>query len=583
MEITNRLAIQIENELKNYFSAPVQISPDNNFSASKLIRRISLFENHIYPNGKFDSQMNYKFWYDEQKKCIDSNVKNIDIDTKNFKIKSDRKIDELPLIISNLKIKDYLRKSGQAEEINASVEEFVGWGNLVFKKIKKGYERGDLKNFYVINQTAETLDESPVIERHQLGESDLRAKKGVWEHISDVITSCKADYYAPTAETQGKETTTPYYDIYERNGEVCLADLRAYQGKKASEKDKEQYVLARVIGAGKKEVGVSNNVKIEYILFAEEIKKMPYEEAHYGIYKGRWFREGIYEITFDDQVRLNQIGNQLARGLEYASTLVLTDEDKLVIQSITTDIKSGDFIRSKGLHQVDLRMHAADQLIADWNRTIQSMRDKANSTEVVMGEALPSGTPLGAYNALNMNANKLFGFLQEKLAIPFGKIFENWLIPELVKDITSEEVLNLTGDADMLDRVRLIIVDDWYLNNLIFLPPHDQMMADTLKAQKLEELKSRPQLLLTGLKELFKDFAKNCYVDITGESSTELEDTQSLVSIIQMEADPVRRSYMVDILLKSRGFDVGKFPKAMPQVAPLAPQPTPTQPQLKTV
>ena len=562
MNQDNKLKSQIEREISDYHNSQVQVSPDYLFSQSKLIRRISLFANHIYPQGKFDSQGNYKLWFDKQKRCIDSNVKNVDIDTKNFKIKSDRKVDELPLIIGNLRLKEWLKNKGQAEEINSSVEEWVGWGNLVFKKIKKGYERIDLSNFYVINQTAKTLNESPAIERHQLGESDLRAKEGVWDSIKEVLTGCKADYYASTAETQGKETTTPYYDIYERNGEVCLADLKDYKGEEPTDKDRETYVLAKVIAAGTK--GIGTNTKIEYILFAEEITEMPYEEAHYGTYKGRWWREGIYELTFDPQVRLNQIGNQIARGLEYASTLVLTDEDKLVIQNITTDMKSGDFIKSRNLHQVDLRMHAFDQLLADWNRTIQSMEDISNSTEVVMGEALPSGTPLGAYNALNANANKLFGFLQEKLAIPFGEIFRKWLVPEMVRDLTAQDVINLTGDADMLDRVRMIIVDNWYIGNLVNLPPHTAEIANAIKAQQLEELKKRPQLLLTGLKDLFKDFAKNCYVDITGEASTDFEDITSLVNIIGLEQSPERRSYMIDILLKSKGFDVGKFPRPLP-------------------
>jgi len=566
-----KLKSQIEKEISDYFNSQVQVSPDYLFSQSKLIGRISRFANHIYINGQFDLSGTYKFWFDKQKRCIDSNVKNVDIDTKNFKIKSDRKVDELPLIIGNLRLKEWLKNNGQAEEINSSVEEWVGWGNLVFKKIKKGYERVDLSNFYVINQTAKTLNESPVIERHQFSESDLRAKKGVWENIKEVLTGCKADYYAPTAETQGKETTTPYYDIYERNGEVCLADLKKYKGKEPTETDRETHVLAKVIAAGTKGIGAST--KIEYILFADEITEMPYEEAHYGAYKGRWWREGIYELTFDPQVRLNQIGNQIARGLEYASTLVLTDEDKQVIQNITTDLKSGDFIKSRNLHQVDLRMHAFDQLLADWNKTVQLMENISNSTEVVMGEALPSGTPLGAYNALNTNANKLFGFLQEKLAIPFSKLFEKWLIPEMVKDLTAQDVVNLTGDADMLDRVRMIIVDNWYLSNLVFFPPHTAEIADAIKSQQLEELKKRPQLLLTGLKDLFKDFAKNCYVDIVGEASTIDIDTQSLASIVGMEADPIRRGELVDIILKNKGFDLGSLSKRQPPM----PQPAMSQ------
>ena len=68
--------------------------------------------------------------------------------------------------LTNLKLKEYLRETGQDEEFNDAIEEGSGWGNLVWKKVGKKYERCDLKNLYVINQTAQCLDESPVIEQN---------------------------------------------------------------------------------------------------------------------------------------------------------------------------------------------------------------------------------------------------------------------------------------------------------------------------------------------------------------------------------------------------------------------------------
>ena len=98
---------------------------------------------------------------------------------------------------------------------------------------------------------------------------------------------------------------------------------------------------------------------------------MPYEEYHRSRYKGRWWREGLYELLMDLQVRGNQIGNQLAQGLEFAGKLVLSSSDRLIIQNIITDMKNGDIVKTQDLKQVDLRMHAADQLFAEWNRIIE--------------------------------------------------------------------------------------------------------------------------------------------------------------------------------------------------------------------
>lgn len=576
MEIKSQLATQIEKEIKDYLQGQVNISEGVDFSQKKLIDRIGLFQSRTYPTGKFDLQGNYKYWFDKISSCINAEVKNIDIDTKNIKARSDRKIDELPTIIVNLKMKDWLRDNGQSEEINSAVEEGSGWGNVVWKKVKNGYERVDLKNFYIINQTAKNLTETPTIERHQLSQTDLKGKDK-WKHIDEVIKECKNDSYKSTIEGLAKDTTTPYYEIYERNGEVCLADLKEYRNEDVKEGDEDKYLLAKVIGAGMK--GNLSGVEIKYILYANTITKMPFKEFHRSAYKGRWWREGLYELLFDIQVRLNQIGNQIAQGLELAAKHILISSDKLIVQSILTDMNNGDIIRAKDLAQVNLRMEAFDQLANEWNRLIQMANDTANSQEVVMGTALSSGTPLGAYNRLNTNANKLFGFIQEKLAIPFSEIFKEWLIPEMVDELKADDIVNLTGDSEMLNRVKEIIIDDWYLRNLLAIGPHTNEMGMALKTQKIEEMNKRPQLLMSGMKDLFDGFKKNVYVSITGEADTIDEDTQSLVNIIGLEQDPIRRSVMLDMILKSKGFDVTVFPK--PQLPQPIQQSQPIQQQPK--
>jgi len=70
-----------------------------------------------------------------------------------------------------------------------------------------------------------------VIERHQLSSSDLRAKVDVWENVKEVLEQCKSDTFKSQIQSTAKTTTVPYYDIYERNGEVCLKDLKEVNGE----------------------------------------------------------------------------------------------------------------------------------------------------------------------------------------------------------------------------------------------------------------------------------------------------------------------------------------------------------------
>lgn len=563
----------MESEITQYLTEVVDISEDHQFSQAKLVRRISLFENKIYPTGKFDKQGNYKYWLDIQSPGIDSEVKNVDFDTKDILVYSEKKNEALACVITNLRVKEYLRITGQAEEINSAIEEGAGWGNILWKKIKGGYERCDLKNIYVINQTASCVNETPIIERHQFGSSDLRAKTAVWANVKEVLENCKSDTYKTTIGTQEKDTTVPYYDMYERNGEVSIWDLKEATGVEPQESDKEKYTLAKVIGAGTK--GTTAGVSIEFIVFAEELKGKEmedlYKEYHRGRYKGRWFREGLYELTFDLQVRANQIGNQLAQGLEYVAKQLFYSPDKLIMQNIYSDLKNGDIIKTSQLSHVPVRIDGFEQLVNEWNRIIQLRNEICNSREIVTGESV-SKQPFKMGALLNQNANKLFDFIREKLEIPFGQMFEQWIVPELIKDIKIKDVLRLTGDADMMDRLHILIVEGWYLKNLPSFPPHTNDQAVMIKQQEFQKLKARPQLLMQGLKEMFTDFKPNVSVVITGEQVALDSELQTLGTFVSLEMDPVRRTALIELMMKKKGIDAGALPKSPPgTLSPIQP------------
>ncbi len=565
MELKSALQTQIQAEISDYFNKRVQISDGNLFSQNKLIKRILQFENHIYPTGKFTKQGDYKYWYDIITPRIDAEVKNTDIDTKNIRVASDRPIDEFATIVVNCSLKKYLKDTGQSEELNTSREQGAGWGNIVWKKIKKGYERVDLKRFYVINQTAENLTQSPAIEGYQLSQSDLRAKSGSWKNVEDVIKGCGQNLYSSAPEGQANETTTPYYDIYERNGEVCLKDLKTERNETPDEGDDKVYVLAKVIIAAVNSTSAQEqSIEAKYTLFADRIYEMPYEEYHRSRYKGKWFREGIIELLFDLQVRANQIGNQIAQGLEWSSKTIFRAADKLIVNNILNDLKNGDIIKSQDLQQIPVRMEGFDQLANEWNRILNLANDICNSREVVQGITPPSGTPLGTTQLLNTNSNKLFDFIREKFAIPLTNIFENWIIPKLVGELKEKDIVSLTGDTEALNRARELIINSWYLRNLIYIGPHTKEEGDALKQIKLEELKRRPKLIVSELSKLWEGFLDSVYVDISGEQTRSTEDTATLVSLIQLESDPARRSYLVEMLMKKSGLDLGDIPKLQP-------------------
>ena len=545
---------KILQEIESYKNEDVEISEGVNSSAYKVIRRISFFKNELFPTGKFDSQENYKFYFNVITPRVNSEVKNIDLDTKDISLYSDITKDTIKIMLSNARMREWLHESGQAEKLNDAVEKGSADGSVVWKKTKDGYEVKELNTIMVLNQTAYSIQESDVIEQECLTASDLRKKNGVWD----------SDKVEELIKMGSKKKRQDFY-VYERNGEVSEKEYNEAKGKKGGKEDK--YYQAKVI------VGGTEKDKPTTVLFCEYLtdkgKKAIYKEYHRSAYTGTWLRRGLYQLLMDYQIRANEIGNQIARGLEWASKAVFTGADKLMMQNILTDLQNGDYVKAKDLRQVEVRMQGLDQLIADWNRCMVEMDKLANSYEVVQGVTPASGTPLGTSQMLNQNAGKLFDFIREKLGIALEDIIEEWILPDLLKDLKKKDVLRLTEDSGYLQGYYQAVIESWYIDNLLALPPHDEAIAQELKQQKLQEISKKKEAMVNLEEDMWKEYAPKVRVKITGENVNRIGERDELIGFIGLEIDPIRRSALLEMAIKkSTNIDVSQLPKSPPQPQP---------------
>jgi len=557
---------RVKKELSDYRNKSVDLFEGHSYSAYRLIRRISLYKNEIYPTGKFDSQGQYKYFFNIVIPRVNAEIKNVDFDTSDIRLYSDAKADAGKLILANAALIDWLSVSGQGDKINEAIERGTEWGNVVWKKVKDGYRIMDLNHFMVLNQTAETLEDSDTIEEEIMSPLQLRQKAEVWDNVDKLLDQAT------------KEKDRPEYFIYERNGEITKKELAAAQGKDFKGKDDKEYILAKII------VGGTDERDPKHILFAEDIEKKPFKEYHRGTYAGRWMRVGMYEVLFDVQTRANEIGNQLARGLEWSSKTIFTTQDKVIAQNILTDLQNGDIIKSQnGITQVQTRMEGMDQLMADWNRIMNVADALANSFEVVTGETLPSGTPFSLGALLNVNAAKLFDFLREKLGLVLQDVIEEWILPEMLKDLKGKKVLELTGDSGMLSRYYEIVVQEWYIANLLAFPPHNAEIAEEIKNEKMQELLKSDKAMMASEKKVWDGFKPRARVVITGENVNITSDLETLKTFITLEPDPIRRTALVELAMGKKNIDVQGLPKTDPALlagvgAPAAaPEKKPTQ------
>ncbi len=546
---------KIQEEIENYKNNSYEMLDGYYFSAFKLLRRIGLYKAQVYPKGKLDSQGNYKYWFDIITPRVYSEIKNIDYDRSDILLYSDAKDDAMRLLLANIRLQEYLSESVEAEKMNDSVEQGSEWGNVVWKKVGKEYKILELSNLMVLNQTAKTLEESDVIEYECMLSSDLRKMKGTWKSkaIDELIKSGKP----------GLNKSSPEFFIYERNGEVSEKEYNEAMKKEGG--DENKYALAKII------VGGTEKEKPTQILFCEYIDEKPYKEYHRSTYCGRWLRMGLYEILMDIQTRANEIGNQIARGLEWASKKVFSSPDRLIAQNILTDLQNGDIIKTTSLTSVDTRMEGLDQLLADWNRLMQMADSLANSYEVVTGENLPARTAFKLAAQQNMNANKLFDFIREKLGIAFEGVVSDWILPNFIEDLKVQKILRLTADSGGLNQYYEALINDWYTRNLLSFPPHDEQTAIDIKMAKLQEVMKNKEAIVELEKDMWKDFYPRVRVSITGENYALATELETLNSFIQLEQDPIRRTSLIEMAMSKKGINVASLPKTPPLPPP---QPT---------
>ena len=551
-EAKSTLFSRIESEISMYLSRRIELSEGVFFSQHKTINRIYKFKNRDLSGSKINADLTYDYYFDIISPRADSEVKNLRFDTKHILVFSQNPRRDFPAVfIANASLKSWMAENGEDDKLKAAVEEFVGNGNIGFKRIDGGYEIVDPLNTYITQQQAETVDDTDIIERHEMTASELKSMKP-WEHVDEVIKELGGKSFKITAQTTSSDTTSNQFEVFEFTGEVSEKEFNEAKGLEGG--DEHKYFLAKVIVAGLKEGGTGE----KFTLFAEQLKgKMSdhYIYAHRGRYEGRFWRVGMYELLFDHQIRANEIGNQLASGLGWSSKVIFKSKNPSVLQNIRADVENGDVIITDDLDQVSVRMQGMDQLIADWNRVMMDADRLSNSLEVTRGESLPAGTPFRMGMLLDQNAGKMFTLLRQKITLPYKRVFREWVIPQLVKDLTGKDVIQLVGEVDFLDQLREIMAENWYAQNLVQIGPHTRKVAEAIKAEKLDELR-RVDPVIENTKEIWQGVLPRLFVTITGENSDLQDQLQDLISLMSFEQDPTRIAWMLDTIYKSRGIPI---------------------------
>jgi len=537
---------KINQEVEDFKNKPITIVPGLFFNQYQTLQTVFFYYNSKFSTGDIDEDGDRKYFFNIVKNPCKVFSKSIDFDTKNFRFLTTGGGDTTKTWFMERDFQFWMRDKNFGKVLNRTFRELPIFGTVVLKVIEGVPHFVDLRNF-AVEQTADNLDDSSYItEIHNLTPDQFRntAKKMKWS--SALVRETLNKFYLMEGIS--------HIRLYERYGEVRIDEDSA-----DSEYEYRRIFIADV---GVDEFDQRGELVVEkpgVLLSEEKWDGHPYWEFHAEKMSGRWLGIGVVESLFEPQIRHNEIANIQSKSSYWAGLKLFFSRDPNMKGNLATDKRNGDVIT--GDSEVTM-INMAEQNLAYFNEESNKwMRNRDELTfsfDVVQGERLPAGTPLGSAQLAAAQTLSYFEMIQENIALDFKEMIYKVIIPQFEKDSTDEHVLRLVGKD--LDAYVAMIKNDLVAKEVIRLAIKSvrTLKFPTSKDRDVigiaieESIKQGKEHLLPIPKGFYKDVKYDFDIDITGESvdtrvrsATKFAILQAITADPTITTDPTKRKLLM--------------------------------------
>lgn len=539
MEETNLLKL-INEEKTAFENKDIQIVPGLTFNQKSVIEQIYFYYNSKFQTGEIDEDGDKKYFYNINKNPCKIFSKAIDFDTKNIRVLTTGGGNPLKTWFMERDLKFWMRDKQFGKILNRIFWELPIFGSVVLKAIKGNLYFVDLRNF-VVEQSADSLDDANyIIEKHPYTVMGFRkAMKEIGVDQKKIDETIKLYREMPDVK---------HIMVYERYGEVMNSN---------GTWDYKRVYIADV-GVDTEDQQTHRVIPYRGIeLKSDVVEENPYWEFHLEKIPGRWLGIGVVETLFEPQIRQNETTNLQAKASYWRTIVLFKGQNPGVGENLKTQKKNGDVIdTSEGdINQLNIQDNNLAHFNDDHNRWMKNRDELTFSYDVVQGERLPAGTPLGSAQIAMAQTLSYFETIQETVAMDVKEMIFKVILPQWEKESTQEHTIRLVGKD--LDAYVEMIKDE--------LTQVEIVKAWIKKPITPEEAKVIGIAVENGLKkngELLKDLPKNFYkglkydidIDITGESvdtrvrnATKFAILQAIQSDPMMLQDPTKKKILFSI------------------------------------
>lgn len=563
----------IRGDWDNFLNSDIEVVPGYTFNQMDTIKRC-----HLYYNSKFENASPYagetKLFFNIVKFRCDVATRMLNIDTKDIRLWEMNSESELKTFLLEKELQLWLKRNNIGILLNNIAEEAPIYGSVVIRKNKKGATLVDLRRL-ALDPTVETIGKSRFVSvKHYLTESEVRekAKAAGWDvTATDQLLATKGTLEGkPSYETEAgysQRTTQPNYGITEYWGDVPLKFLK---NTKSDELVRGFFIIGNIDAVTRDSAGKLTSAENGITLFKSKwAKEYPFKDFHYSKTRGRWLGRGVIEDLFEAQERQNEISNQKRVSMKISALHTFQTSGNTGIQNIVQDLQNGDVIQNGG-YPINPIANEERNLAAFNTETqeYEKLADRLSFTfDSVRGESMPSSTP--ATNAMlqTQGATSVFAFKRENLGLTLRSFFNDFVLPQLMDELTPEHVLRFTGSLEDVGKLDRAIADSLTREEVLKRLLDGQ--AVTIEEKKAIEDNIKSQLKKRGAKR-FIEVANGFYGDadfefdfmVTNEQEDVAVAAQNLFNIMgALAKNPdILKNPMMKVLFNQYAQKVGVSP-----------------------
>ena len=515
---------QINQEIEEFKSKNTTIIDKFTFNQRKIIEKVTRLYHSEFEKGDIDSEGFRKYFLNIVRNPCDVATKAIKFNTSDINVVPAPGHNHYKAWLLDRDLKHWMKTQGFSKVLKRVFYELPIFGTVVLKKVNGQLHVVDLRNL-IVEQAADSLKQSQyVIETHFMSVNEVRKMGWDEEKVEEAIKMWRG-------------TSVPYMRIYERRGEVLESELK-------DNGDPNKYVRSRflVFSPQNNDHGYQDKYgqpKEGVVLDKreEKLEDFPYREIHWEKIPGRWLGVGRVELNADPQIRTNEITNLRVKSSYFAALNIWQSRDTSAPKNLVQEVANGEILNViSEITRVPTEERNLAAFGQEEQRWMQTRDENSMSFDVIRGERLPAGTPLGSAQLAAQMTTSYFDDIRERVAIEMRDIIQNDVIKDFLQKQKAEHFLKLTGE-DFEHFTSLLIVEKTntellnYVRKNKKIPTYTQFQA--IKGSVTQRERSGKEMSMTIPEGFYEDSEYEADVVITEEARKMQAQAANMTTILQ--------------------------------------------------